>query len=97
MYKIFISILSLYFSVIYATARVPHGDLYQTKGIWYNSNTNSPFNGVAYKVSEKSKTIVQQINYIDGTQWGKYYEWWPNGIKKIDGTYRSGFMQSTNA
>ena len=42
--------------------------------------------------SEKSKMVVQQINYIDGIPWGKYYEWWPNGIKKIDGTYRSGYM-----
>ena len=92
MYKILFPTLCIYISMLNATARVPHGDLYQEQGIWYNINTNSPFNGIAYKVSNKSKTIVQQINYIDGIPWGKYYEWWPNGIKKIDGTYRSGYM-----
>ena len=83
MYKIFIPTLCIYISMLNATARVPHGDLYQEQGIWFNINTNSPFNGIAYKVSNKSKTIVQQINYIDGIPWGKYYEWWTNGIKKI--------------
>ena len=58
MNKIFISTLCIYFSVVNAALRVPHSDLYQEQGIWYNISTNSPFNGIAYNVSEKSKIIV---------------------------------------
>ena len=87
-------LFSLYFSfaVINAAIRVPQTELYQENGIWYDMNTNSPFNGVSYKTSDYSNMLVQQINYIDGIEWGKYYEWWPDGTKKVDGTYRSGLM-----
>ena len=44
MYKFFISTLCIYISILNATVRVPHGDLYQELGIWFNINTNSPFN-----------------------------------------------------
>ena len=37
--------------------------------------------------------MIQQTNYIDGLEWGKYYEWWPNGNKKTDGTFKAGLMQ----
>ena len=84
----------LYFSfaVINAAIRVSQTELYQENGIWYDMNTNSPFNGVSYNTSDYSNILVQQINYIDGIEWGKYYEWWPDGTKKVDGTYRSGLM-----
>ena len=78
-------LFSLYFSfaVINAAIRVPQTELYQENGIWYDMNTNSPFNGVSYKTSDYSNMLVQQINYIDGIEWGKYYEWWPDGTKRL--------------
>ena len=87
-----IIILQFCSSLLIATIRVPIAELFQENGIWYYAGDNSPFNGVAYKKSNKSNTIIQQVNYIDGIEWGKYYEWWHNGVKKVDGTYRSGVM-----
>ena len=57
-------LFSLYFSfaVINAAIRVPQTELYQENGIWYDMNTNSPFNGVSYKTSDYSNMLVQQIN-----------------------------------
>ena len=92
MYKNLIYVLCVYFSCTIAASRVPQSQLYKDQGVWYNINNNSPFNGIAYKISKHSNIVVQQISYIDGVEWGKYYEWWPSGIKKIEGTYRAGFM-----
>ena len=79
-------------TILFGANRVQHSELFKENNIWYHKANNSPFNGIAYKLSRKSNTLVQQINYIDGIEWGKYYEWWPNGVKKVDGTYRSGAM-----
>ena len=46
----------------------------------------------AFEISKETGTIIQQVNYIDGLAWGKYYEWWPTGSKKVNGTYRFGLM-----
>ncbi|MBA64803.1 MAG: hypothetical protein CMG55_03275 [Candidatus Marinimicrobia bacterium] len=92
MYKKIILLIYFPFSLLIAAVRVPHTELYKENNIWYHIGNNSPFNGVSYKLSNNSNTVIQQINYIDGIEWGKYYEWWSNGVKKVDGTYRSGVM-----
>ena len=54
--------------------------------LWFYKESNSPFTGTAFEISKETGTIIQQVNYIDGLAWGKYYEWWPNGSKKVNGT-----------
>ena len=90
MYKSLFIALFMYFSNLIASARVSYSELYNERGVWYSIHTNSSFNGTAYKLSNDSNVVIQQTNYIDGLEWGKYYEWWPDGTKKVDGTYRSG-------
>ena len=67
-------------------------NLVERDEIYYKKFTNVPFTGVAFAISNETGTITQQAKYIDGLAWGKYYEWWPNGSKKVDGTYRFGLM-----
>ena len=92
MHRILIFTWCIYFTGVNAANKISQSELYNNKGIWYNINTSSPFNGIAYKYDENANALVQQTNYIDGIEWGKYYEWWPSGIKKTDGKFRDGLM-----
>ncbi len=92
MYKKNLPILVFYFSTLVAGIKVPTSDLVLKDRLWFYKESNIPFTGVAFVISKEFGTIIQQANYIDGLAWGKYYEWWPNGSKKVDGTYRFGMM-----
>ena len=92
MFKKTIPILVFYLSILIAGIKVPASDLILKDRLWFYKESNVPFTGVAFAISKESGTIIQQANYIDGLAWGKYYEWWPNGSKKVDGTYRFGLM-----
>ena len=92
MFKTLFIALFICFSNLIASVRVSYSELYNERGVWYSIHTNSSFNGTAYKLSNDSKLVIQQTNYIDGLEWGKYYEWWPSGNKKTDGTYKAGLM-----
>ena len=92
MYKKYIQIVVFSISILSANIKVPFSDIENRSGIWYLKKSKYPFNGVAQKTLVDSETIIQQINFIDGLEWGKYYEWWPDGEKKVDGKYRSGLM-----
>ena len=92
MYKKYIQTLIFSLSLLLGNIKVPLAELNIRGGLWYLKASELPFNGVAYKMEDETKIIVQQINFIDGLEWGKYYEWWPDGTKKVDGKYRSGLM-----
>lgn len=92
MYKKTVLTIASAFAVIFAGTRVSISDLDLRNGLWYLQQSEYPFNGIAYKLSKESGKIIQQINYIDGLEWGKYYEWWSDGTKKVDGKFRSGLM-----
>ena len=92
MFKKIIFLLLITGNFIAAGTRVPVSDLVLKDRLWFYKDSVEPFTGVAFLISEVSGTIIQQVNYIDGLAWGKYYEWWPNGSKKVNGTYRFGLM-----
>jgi len=92
MYKKYIQTLIFSLSLLLGNIKVPLAELNIRGGLWYLKASELPFNGVAYKMEDETKIIIQQINFIDGLEWGKYYEWWPDGTKKVDGKYRSGLM-----
>ena len=79
-------------SLLLGNIKVSFGELDNRGGLWYLKGSEYPFNGIAYKMDNNTKIIIQQTNFIDGLEWGKYYEWWPDGTKKVDGKYRSGLM-----
>ena len=88
------TILLLLFSLSTGIAglKVPATDLVFRDRLWFYGQSDVPFAGVAFAISKETGNIIQQTNYIDGLAWGKYYEWWPDGAKKVDGTYRYGLM-----
>ena len=92
MYKKTIFLIVFSISTLLAGLKVPVSDLVFKDRLWFYKESNVPFTGVAFSISKESGSIIQQANYIDGLAWGKYYEWWPNGSKKVDGTYRFGLM-----
>ena len=92
MYKKFLLIGAFVTANLFAGLKVSVEDLIYKDRLWFYKESNAPFTGVAFKISQESGTIIQQARYIDGLAWGKYYEWWPNGSKKVDGTYRFGLM-----
>ena len=92
MFKNFILLCLLSLSTLSAGIKVPVSDLIFKDRLWFYKESNSPFTGTAFEISKETGTIIQQVNYIDGLAWGKYYEWWPNGSKKVNGTYRFGLM-----
>ena len=79
-------------SLLLGNIKVSFGELDNRGGLWYLKGSEYPFNGIAYKMDNNTKIMIQQTNFIDGLEWGKYYEWWPDGTKKVDGKYRSGLM-----
>ena len=92
MYKKTIFLIVFSISTLLAGLKVPVSDLVFKDRLWFYKESNVPFTGVAFAISKESGSIIQQANYIDGLAWGKYYEWWPNGSKKVNGTYRFGLM-----
>ena len=92
MFKKSLFLLVFVNAFLFAGLKVPAGDLVFKDRLWFYKESNVPFTGVAFEISKESGTIIQQANYIDGLAWGKYYEWWPNGSKKVDGTFRFGLM-----
>ena len=92
MFKKTIFLIVFSISTLLAGLKVPVSDLVFKDRLWFYKESNVPFTGVAFAISKESGSIIQQANYIDGLAWGKYYEWWPNGSKKVDGTYRFGLM-----
>ena len=92
MIKKTIYVITFSISFLAAGMRVSVNDLTYKDKMWFYKESSSPFTGVAVAISEETGTIVQQVNYIDGLAWGKYYEWWPSGERKVDGTYRFGLM-----
>ena len=92
MFKNFILLWLFSLSTLLAGIKVPVSDLIFKDRLWFYKESNSPFTGTAFEISKETGTIIQQVNYIDGLAWGKYYEWWPNGSKKVNGTYRFGLM-----
>ena len=80
------------FSVLTAGLKVPVSDLVLRERLWYYGQSDQPFTGSAFVLSNKTGNIIQQTNYIDGLAWGKYYEWWANGKRKVHGPYRYGLM-----
>jgi len=80
------------FSSLNAGIKVPASELVLKEQFWYYGDSNIPFSGTAFIVSDKTGSVVQQANYVDGLAWGKYYEWWPNGEQKVNGTYRYDLM-----
>ena len=88
------TILLLLFSLSTGIAglKVPATDLVLRDRLWFYGQSDVPFTGVAFSISKETGNIIQQTNYIDGLAWGKYYEWWPDGVKKVNGTYRYGLM-----
>ena len=88
----FILLIFLSSSTLFAGLKVPVSDLILKDRIWFHKASNIPFSGIAFVVSKETGSLIQQVNYIDGLAWGKYYEWWPNGSKKVNGTYRFGLM-----
>ena len=92
MYSKFLLIVALATADLFAGLKVSADDLVYKDRLWFYKDSNAPFTGIAFKTSKESGTIIQQARYIDGLAWGKYYEWWPNGSKKVDGTYRFGLM-----
>ena len=79
-------------SFLFGGLKVPVTELVLKDRLWFYGESENPFTGVAFATSKVTGTIVQQTNYIDGLAWGKYYEWWADGEKKVDGTYRYGLM-----
>ena len=92
MYRKFLLIVALATADLFAGLRVSADDLVYKDRLWFYKDSKAPFTGIAFTTSKESGTIIQQARYIDGLAWGKYYEWWPNGSKKVDGTYRFGLM-----
>ena len=92
MFKNFILLCLFTLSTLSAGIKVPVSDLIFKDRLWFYKESNTPFTGAAFEISKETGTIIQQVNYIDGLAWGKYYEWWPNGSKKVNGTYRFGLM-----
>jgi len=79
-------------SFLFGGLKVPVTELVLKDRLWFYGESENPFTGVAFATSKVTGTIVQQTNFIDGLAWGKYYEWWADGEKKVDGTYRYGLM-----
>lgn len=80
------------FSFLFGGLKVPISELVLRDQVWFYHDSEIPFTGTAFMVSDQTGSITQQTNYIDGLAWGKYYEWWPNGEKKVNGTYRFDLM-----
>ena len=80
------------FSLLFGGLKVPVSELVLRDQVWFYHDSEIPFTGTAFIVSDQTGSIIQQTNYIDGLAWGKYYEWWPNGEKKVNGTYRFDLM-----
>ena len=92
MYKKTVPIIIFCFSLVFSGIKVPFSELDYRNGLCFLKESEYPYNGIAYKISKETGIVIQQLNYIDGLEWGKYYEWWPDGTKKVDGKYRSGLM-----
>ena len=75
-----------------AGLKVPTSELILKERLWFYGESETPYTGIAFSTSKKTGSIIHQTNYIDGLAWGKYYEWWEDGEKKVDGTYRYGLM-----
>lgn len=80
------------FSLVVAGLKVPVSELVFKNQYWYYGDSNIPFSGSAFMVSKETGSVIQQTNYVDGLAWGKYYEWWPDGEQKVNGTYRYDLM-----
>ena len=63
------------FSSLIAGIKVPASELVLKDQFWYHGDSNTPFSGIAFIISEETGSLVQQTNYVDGLAWGKYYEW----------------------
>ena len=87
-----IILLILTISFLFGGIKVPVSELVFKDQVWFYNDSEMPFTGTAFMVSDQTGSIIQQTNYIDGLAWGKYYEWWPNGEQKVNGTYRFDLM-----
>ena len=85
-------IILFFISSLGASVRLNVKQLNNYGGLWYPKESEVPFTGIAYDISEVTGSVILERKYIKGLYSGKYNEWWNNGKSKIKGTYRNGLM-----
>ena len=61
-------------------------------GKWYHFESNIPYTGIGYKISDNTGNIIIEKKFINGIYSGKYFEWWDDGASKVKGAFRNGLM-----
>ena len=67
-----IILLILTISFLFGGIKVPVSELVFKDQVWFYNDSEMPFTGTAFMVSDQTGSIIQQTNYIDGLAWGKY-------------------------
>ena len=79
-------------SISYSQSKVNVNNLVHYGDKWFKENDDTPFSGIVFDMSKETGNKILESKYIQGIPHGKYSEWYNNGEKKVDGTYKSGMM-----
>ena len=64
--------------------------LVERDGVFYTKDTNKPYSGDVFSL-DKNGEIEEEKTLKNGIVWnGKWTEWYENGQKKLEGTFKDG-------
>ena len=94
MKKTLLIITSLLFisSFVFPQTKVNKNNLVQYGDKWFKENDDTPYTGIVFDMSKETGNKILESKYVKGLPHGKHVEWYNDGIKKVEGIYKSGMM-----
>ena len=94
MKKTVLLITSLVFitSLSFSQSKVNLKYLDEYGGKKFKQDDDKPFTGIVFNLSKETGNKILESKYVKGLPHGKHVEWYNDGIKKVEGIYKSGMM-----
>ena len=91
MKKTVLLITSLVFitSLSFSQTKVNKNNLVQYGDKWFKENDDKPYTGIVFDMSKETGNKILESKYVKGLLHGKHVEWYNDGIKKVEGIYKS--------
>ena len=90
--RIFLIYCLLIVKALSLNNRIDLNELENVGGKWYHFESDIPYTGIGYKISDNTGNIIIEKKFINGIYSGKYFEWWDDGASKVKGAFRNGLM-----
>ena len=90
--RIFLIYFLLIVKALSLNNRKDLNELENVGGKWYHFESDIPYTGIGYKISDNTGNIIIEKKFINGIYSGKYFEWWDDGASKVKGAFRNGLM-----